>query len=102
VGASPPSQLGLSQRWEGIFVSNERISEYTLDRKNQEINNLRRDNGYLADALFRKDYELNELRRQVDDADKMNRFLSITMGIILLAFIAFALYAVRLAAGAQP
>ncbi len=83
-------------------MSDERISEYTLDRKNQEINNLRRDNGYLADALFRKDYELHELRRQVDDADKMNRFLSITMGIILLAFIAFALYAVRLAAGAQP
>jgi hypothetical protein len=40
------------------------------------------------------------MRRQIEDADKMSNFLSITMGIILLAFIVFALYAVKLASGA--
>ena len=78
---------------------NTRNSEYLLDRKNQEINNLRRDNGYLADALFRKDYELNELRRQLVDADKTNNFLSITLGVVPLATIVFTFYAIRLISG---
>lgn len=75
-------------------------SEYNKDRLNKQIRDLVRDNGHLRDTIFRKDYELNAMRRQIEDADKMSNFLSITMGIILLAFIVFALYAVKLASGA--
>jgi len=75
-------------------------SEYNKDRLNKEIRDLVRDNGHLRDTIFRKDYELNAMRRQIEDADKMSNFLSITMGIILVAFIVFALYAVKLASGA--
>ena len=75
-------------------------SEYSKDRLNKQIRDLVRDNGHLRDTIFRKDHELNQLRRQIEDADKMSNFLSITMGIILLAFIFFALYAVKLASGA--
>ena len=75
-------------------------SEYSKDRLNKQIRDLVRDNGHLRDTIFRKDYELNAMRRQMEDADKMSNFLSITMGIILLAFIVFALYAVKLASGA--
>jgi hypothetical protein len=75
-------------------------SEYSKDRLNKQIRDLVRDNGHLRDTIFRKDYELNAMRRQIEDADKMSNFLSITMGIILLAFIVFALYAVKLASGA--
>jgi predicted RNase H-like nuclease (RuvC/YqgF family) len=75
-------------------------SEYSKDRLNKQIRDLVRDNGHLRDTIFRKDHELNQLRRQIEDADKMSNFLSITMGIILVAFIVFALYAVKLASGA--
>jgi hypothetical protein len=75
-------------------------SEYNKDRLNKQIRDLVRDNGHLRDTIFRKDYELNAMRRQIEDADKMSNFLSITMGIILVAFIVFALYAVKLASGA--
>jgi hypothetical protein len=75
-------------------------SEYSKDRLNKQIRDLVRDNGHLRDTIFRKDYELNAMRRQIEDADKMSNFLSITMGIILVAFIVFALYAVKLASGA--
>ena len=75
-------------------------SEYSKDRLNKQIRDLVRENGHLRDTIFRKDYELNAMRRQIEDADKMSNFLSITMGIILVAFIVFALYAVKLASGA--
>jgi hypothetical protein len=75
-------------------------SEYNKDRLYKQIRELVRDTGHLRDTIFRKDYELNAMRRQIEDADKMSNFLSITMGIILLAFIFFALYAVKLASGA--
>jgi hypothetical protein len=75
-------------------------SEYNKDRLNKQIRDLVRENGHLKDSLFRKDLELNAVRRQIEDADKMSNFLSITMGIILVAFIVFALYAVKLASGA--
>jgi predicted RNase H-like nuclease (RuvC/YqgF family) len=75
-------------------------SEHNKDRLNKQIRDLVRENGHLRDTIFRKDYELNQLRRQMEDADKMSNFLSITMGIILVAFIVFALYAVKLASGA--
>jgi len=99
VGASPPSQLALFKKWEGILV-NDKTMEYSKDRLNKQIRELVRENGHLRDTIFRKDYELNQLRRQMEDADKMSNFLSITMGIILVAFIVFALYAVKLASGA--
>jgi hypothetical protein len=75
-------------------------SEYNKDRLNKQIRDLVRDNGHLRDTIFRKDYELNQLRRQMGDADKMSNFLSITMGIILLAFIFFACYALIISRGA--
>ena len=99
VGASPPSQLALCKKWEGILV-NDKTMEYSKDRLNKQIRDLVRENGHLKDTIFRKDYELNQLRRQMEDADNMSNFLSITMGIILVAFIVFALYAVKLASGA--
>ena len=74
-------------------------SEYSKDRLNKQIRDLVRENGHLKDSLFRKDYELNQLRRQMEDADKMSNFLSITMGIILLAFIVFACYALIISRG---
>jgi predicted RNase H-like nuclease (RuvC/YqgF family) len=99
VGASPPSQLALCKIWEGILV-NDKTMEFSKDRLNKQIRDLVRENEHLKDSLFRKDYELNQLRRQMEDADKTSNFLSITMGIILVAFIVFALYAVKLASGA--
>jgi hypothetical protein len=75
-------------------------SEYSKDRLNKQIRDLVRDNGHLRDTIFRKDYELNAMRRQIEDADKMSNFLSITMGIILLAFIVFACYALIISRGA--
>ena len=79
---------------------NDKTMEFSKDRLNKQIRDLMRENGHLKDSLFRKDYELNQLRRQMEDADKMSNFLSITMGIILLAFVVFALYAVKLTSGA--
>jgi hypothetical protein len=99
VGASPPSQLALCKKWEGILV-NDKTMEFSKDRLNKQIRDLMLENGHLKDSLFRKDYELNQLRRELADADKMSNFLSITMGIILLAFVVFALYAVKLTSGA--
>jgi hypothetical protein len=75
-------------------------SEYSKDRLNKQIRDLVRDNGHLRDTIFRKDYELNAMRRQIEDADKMSNFLSITMGIILVAFIVFACYALIISRGA--
>jgi|688.fasta_scaffold350233_2 hypothetical protein len=75
-------------------------SEYSKDRLNKQIRDLVRDNGHLRDTIFRKDYELNAMRRQIEDADKMSNFLSITMGIILLAFIVFTCYALIISRGA--
>ena len=75
-------------------------SEYSKDRLNKQIRDLVRDNGHLRDTIFRKDHELNQLRRQIEDADKMSNFLSITMGIILLAFIVFTCYALIISRGA--
>jgi predicted RNase H-like nuclease (RuvC/YqgF family) len=75
-------------------------SEYSKDRLNKQIRDLVRDNGHLRDTIFRKDHELNQLRRQIEDADKMSNFLSITMGIILVAFIVFACYALIISRGA--
>ena len=101
MGACPPSQLGLLQRWEGLLV-NERVMEYSKDRLNQQIRDLMRENGHLRDALFRKDFELNELRRQMDDAEKTHNFLSVTLGVVLLAFMICTVYAIRLAAQVSP
>jgi len=75
-------------------------SEYSKDRLNKQIRDLVRDNGHLRDTIFRKDHELNQLRRQIEDADKMSNFLSITMGIILVAFIVFTCYALIISRGA--
>ena len=71
------------------------LNEYTLNRKNSEIQDLMRDNGYLRDTVFRKDCELTAMRRQMEDAEKTHRFLSVLLGVILLAFLIFSLYTLR-------
>jgi uncharacterized membrane protein affecting hemolysin expression len=81
---------------------NDKTMEYSRDRLNKQIRDLVRENGHLKDAFFRKDLELNAVRRELADADKTHTFLSVTLGIILLTGIVFALYAVQLSAGAQP
>ncbi len=78
---------------------NERVMEYSKDRLNQQIRDLMRENGHFKDLLFRKDVELNELRRQLVDADKTNNFLSVILGVVLLATIVFTFYAIRLISG---
>ncbi len=77
----------------------ERPSEYTLDRKNREIKELRRDNGYLADSLFRKDKELRETKQRLEEADSTTIFLGIAFAGTLIAFIILALYAIDISRG---
>ena len=77
----------------------ERPSEYTLDRKNREIKELRRDNGYLADLLFRKNKELRETKQQLEEADSTTIFLGITLAGVFTAFIILALYAIDISRG---
>ncbi len=78
----------------------ERPSEYTLDRKNREIKELRRDNGYLADSLFRKDKELRETKQRLEEADSTTIFLGIAFAVTLIAFIILALHALTISRGA--
>jgi len=78
-----------------ILVS-DKTMEFSRDRLNKQIRELVRENGYLKDSLFRKDLELNAVRRELADADKTHTFLSVTLGISLLAFLIFSLYAIRL------
>ena len=77
----------------------ERPSEYTLDRKNREIKELRRDNGYLADSLFRKDKELRETKQRLEEADSTTIFLGIAFAGTLIAFIILALHALTISRG---
>jgi hypothetical protein len=77
----------------------ERPSEYTLDRKNREIKELRRDNGYLADSLFRKDMELREMKHRLEEADSTTIFLGIAFAVTLIAFIILALHALTISRG---
>ena len=77
----------------------ERPSEYTLDRKNREIKELRRDNGYLADSLFRKDKELRETKQRLEDEDRTTIFLGIAFAVTLIAFIILALHALTISRG---
>ncbi len=77
----------------------ERPSEYTLDRKNREIKELRRDNGYLADSLFRKDKELRETKQRLEEADSTTIFLGIAFAVTLIAFIILALHALTISRG---
>ena len=75
---------------------NDKTMEFSRDRLNKQIRDLVRDNGNLRDTIFRKDLELNAVRRELADADKTHTFLSVTLGISLLAFLVFSLYAIRL------
>ena len=78
---------------------NDKTMEFSKDRLNKQIRDLVRDNGNLRDTIFRKDLELNAVRRELADADKTHTFLSVTLGISLLAFLVFSLYAIRLISG---
>ena len=75
---------------------NDKTMEFSRDRLNKQIRELVRDNGNLRDTIFRKDLELNAVRRELADADKTHTFLSVTLGISLLAFLVFSLFAIRL------
>ena len=89
-------QQGLSyKRREDILVS-DKTMEFLKDRLDKQIRELTRENGHLRDTVFRKDCELNAVRLQLADADKTHTFLSVVLGIVLLAFLVFSLYAVRL------
>jgi len=89
------TQLALCKIWEGILV-NDKTMEFSKDRLNKQIRDLVRENEHLRDTIFRKDLELNAVRRELADADKTHTFLSVTLGISLLAFLIFSLYAIRL------
>jgi len=78
------------------ILVNDKTMEFSKDRLNKQIRELVRENGHLKDSLFRKDLELNAVRRELADADKTHTFLSVTLGISLLAFLVFSLYAIRL------
>ena len=91
------TQLGLfPQASRGGILVNDKTMEFSKDRLNKQIRELVRENGHLKDSLFRKDLELNAVRRELADADKTHTFLSVTLGISLLAFLVFSLYAIRL------
>ena len=77
----------------------ERPSEYTLDRKNREIKELRRDNYDLRDAICRKDMELRETKQQLKEADSTTIFLGIAFAVTLIAFLILALYAIDISRG---
>lgn len=74
----------------------DKTMEFLKDRLDKQIRDLTRENGYLRDTVFRKDCELNAVRLQLADADKTHTFLSVLLGVVLLAFLVFSLYAVRL------
>ena len=91
------TQLGLfPQASRGRILVSDKTMEFSRDRLNKQIRDLVRDNGNLRDTIFRKDLELNAVRRELADADKTHTFLSVTLGISLLAFLIFSLYAIRL------
>jgi len=91
------TQLGLfPQANRGRILVNDKTMEFSRDRLNKQIRELVRENGHLRDTIFRKDLELNAVRRELADADKTHTFLSVTLGISLLAFLVFSLFAIRL------
>jgi len=91
------TQLGMfPQASRGGILVSDKTMEFSRDRLNKQIQELVRENGHLKDSLFRKDLELNAVRRELADADKTHTFLSVTLGISLLAFLVFSLYAIRL------
>ena len=77
----------------------ERPSEYTLDRKNREIKELRRDNYDLRDAICRKDMELREMKQQLKEADSTTISLGIAFAVTLIAFIILAIHALTISRG---
>ena len=77
----------------------DKTMEFLKDRLDKQIRDLTRENGHLRDTVFRKDCELNAVRLQLADADKTHTFLSVLLGVVLLAFLVFSLYAVRLIGG---
>ena len=91
------TQLGMfSPTIRRRILVNDKTMEFSKDRLNKQIRELVRENGHLKDSLFRKDLELNAVRRELADANKTHTFLSVTLGISLLAFLVFSLYAIRL------
>jgi hypothetical protein len=94
VGASPPSQLALCKKWEGILV-NDKTMEYSKDRLNQEIRGLLRENSLLKNSLFIKDKEATVLQDKLTEADSTINVLSIMLGVVLLMFIAVLLFTVQ-------
>ncbi len=77
----------------------ERPSEYTLDRKNREIKELRRDNYDLRDAICRKDMELREMKHRLEDGDRTTIFLGMAFAVTLIAFIILAIHALTISRG---
>jgi len=91
------TQLGLfPQASRGGILVSDKTMEFSRDRLNKQIQELVRENGHLKDSLFRKDLELNAVRRELADADKTHTFLSVTLGISLLAFLVFSFDVIRL------
>ena len=91
------TQLGMfPQASRGGILVNDKTMEFSRDRLNKQIRDLVRENEHLKDSLFRKDLELNAVRSELADADKTHTFLSVTLGISLLAFLIFSLFAIRL------
>ena len=94
-----PTQLAMQSgqgRARGELLVSDKTMEFLKDRLDKQIRELTRENGHLRDTIFRKDCELNAVRLELADADKTHTFLSVVLGIVLLAFLVFSLYAVRL------
>jgi predicted nuclease with TOPRIM domain len=94
VGASPPSQLALCKKREGILV-NDKTMEFSKDRLNKQIRDLVRENSLLKNSLFIKDKEVTALQDKLTEADSTINVLSIMFGVVLLMFIAVLLFTVQ-------
>jgi predicted RNase H-like nuclease (RuvC/YqgF family) len=70
----------------------ERPSEYTLDRKNREIKELRRSNYDLRDVLYHKDKELSEMKQQLKEADSASTIFATAFVVTLMVSILFVLH----------
>lgn len=66
-----------------------------IERANNELRELVRQNSFLKDSLFRKDKELIDLQKKMADAQDEMRFLSIALGVLILVLIGITLIAIK-------
>lgn len=79
-----------------------REMEYIKDRLNQQIRDLQRENSMLRESMYRKDKRMTEVELTLQEADSVNKFLSVSLIAFGIIIIGITLWAIQVIKGVQP